>query len=410
MSEIPFQMPSAFAELHLLTKGMELDELEQLMEFVAAWQRGANWWIGDAARYAKDVLKLGDNYSQVFPPWMSPGMIQRCEAVARAYPPEDRNIDATWSIHMRESSRPDRITRLQAHVEAGRTSDEAREADEQERSSGDGTRWLIAFDTHYFVHRHYYSGAAVEAAMQVAEWVQRTVERLKLKGATDCVCAFEGQGSFRKALTAGDTWEGERYKDRPSKPEDLRHQLRLVRELLEGFGFCCVSVDEFEADDVLSSYARQFDGRTTIVSSDKDLRSCLSSKCNILLDVEWQEDETSGDHLPEYKWVTAKDHTEATGIPPEKWVDFQMLAGDATDGIKGAQAIGKTGSTSLVASFGSVDAAIQAAKDNDERLLSMSRGKIMAKSLVEFESKAEITRQLVTLVDTLTVPTSTRIT
>lgn len=387
--------------LMLDTSGMTVQEMEKWGTELADVQLGLNWYLGDLARAAR--VKLGDdNYSQVFPPSISAGAVQRWEAVARAYPrEEDRNPLASWSIHMREANRPDRIARIQSHVDAGRTSDEARKP-EQPTSSAPPAPWLVAFDVHYFAHRHYYSGAGVETAMQVAEWVQRTVARLKAKGCTDVVCAFEGAGNFRKELTM--EWEGEHYKDRPPKPEDLKHQLQLVRGILQGFGFLCVSLNGYEADDVLASYAAQFKGKTTIVSSDKDLRQCLSEKCNMLLDVEWTTDETSGDTLPEYKWLSAKQHTEATGIPPERWVEFQTLMGDATDGIKGAIGIGEKGAADLVKMFGTVEAAIQAAKDGDERIREVKR-----KSLIDFEAKLEVTRKLVTLRTDLEVASQTRI-
>jgi DNA polymerase-1 len=124
----------------------------------------------------------------------------------------------------------------------------------------------------------------------------------------------------------------------------------------------------------------------------------------MLLDVEWTTDETSGDSLPEYKWLSAKTHTDKTGIPPSQWVAFQCLMGDATDGIKGAPGIGEKGAADIVKMFGTVEAAIAAAKTGDERLKPRQR-----ESLIAFEPKAEVTRKLVTLVDSLEVPTTTRI-
>lgn len=360
------------------------------------------WWIGDTARYAKHVLRLGDNVSQVFPPFVSPGLIQRCEAVASAYPMEsERNPLASWTVHAMHANKPDRIALVAASVEAGRTSDEERK---HVREESNRPRWLVAFDTHYFAHRHYHSGAGVETAMRVTEWIQRTAERLRGKGATDAVCAFEGHGSFRKELTSGEEWDGQRYKDRPPKPDDLQHQLRLCRELLDRLVFCCVSIDRYEADDVLASYASQFPGKTTIVSSDKDLRSCLSEKCNMLLDVEWTKDEHSGDMLPDYKWLSAKAHTEATGIPPSQWTEYQVLMGDATDGIKGCAGVGEKGAKDLVQMFGTAEGAIQAAKLDDERIPPRKRA-----ALIEFESKLSVTRQLVTLRTDLELPTTTRL-
>ncbi len=387
--------------LFLDTAGLDREQIESFGTGLAEQQRDVNWMIGDVARYARDVLRLGDNYSQVFPEWMSPGLIQRCEAVSRAYPrEEDRNPLATWSIHMAAARMPNRIEHVQATVEKGLTTDEAREIDKQLRSE-DRQRWLLAVDVSYFLHRFWFSGAGVEAAVGVATWVQRTVERMKEKGLTDVACCFDSKVNNRKELTRD--WE-DKYKDRPAKDPELAQQLNLVHELLRGRGLPCVLVDGYEADDVMASFAKQFNGRVTLLTQDKDCKQCLSSKCNMLLDVEWREDESTGESLPEYKWLSAKQHTEKTGIAPEKWIEYQCLAGDPTDGIKGVIGVGEKGAADLVKEFGTVEMAIAAAKAVDTRIKPAKR-----QALIEFEAKLAVTRQLVTLVDSLTIPESTRI-
>lgn len=406
------------------TKGLTLEDAERVGTDLAEEQRAMNWKIGDLAIHAKDVLKLGDNYSQVFPEWMSVGLIQRCEAVARAYPTEEsRNILATWTQHMTVANKPNRIELVTEMVSKGETSDESRKYDKQ----SDRPRWILCVDVNYFLHRFWFSGAGVESAVSVANWVQRTVERLREKGLTDVACCFDSKVNHRKELTK--EWD-DRYKDRPPKDPELSQQLSLVFELLsrgnrtdpgetyvndadadesitttkQGRGLCCVLIEGMEADDCMASYAKQFPGRVTLLSQDKDLKQCLSDKCNMLLDIEFIEDETSGEHLPSYKWLTAKSHTEETGIKPEQWIDFQCLMGDNVDGIRGAEGIGKKGAADMVQQFGTVEAVIQAAKDGDEWFKPKQR-----ESLIAFEEKMDVTRRLVTLVDDLTVPETTQI-
>jgi DNA polymerase-1 len=219
-------------------------------------------------------------------------------------------------------------------------------------------------------------------------------------------CCFDSATNHRKAFT--EDWE-HRYKDRPEKDPELKHQLGLVRDLLSGHGFACVGVDGMEADDVMASYAKQFDGKVTLLTQDKDARQCLSEKCNMLLDVEWTQDEHTGEMRAVDKWLTAKQHTESTGVTPEQWICRQTLSGDTVDNIKGASNIGEKGATELVKRFGSASAAIEAAKRGDESLLSMARGKAMAKSLIEFEPQFETTVKLVTLRTDLEIPSTTRV-
>ncbi len=379
-------------------KDLTLEEAESFGEGFAIWQRDIMFWCADLARYAE--ARWPDHHHQVWPDWASPGMIQRAAGVGRRYPAEaDRQAEATFTQYLQVANKPDRKELLEEIVERGLTSDQSRKADSTERSDT-RQRWCLAVDVHYFLHRHWHSGAGVEAAMQVAGWVDRTVKRLKERNLTDVLCCFDSPMSFRKELTK--EWE-HKYKDRPPKDPELSQQLTLVRELLEGHGFCCVTLDGFEADDLMASAARQFDGRVTLLTQDKDLRQCLSERCNILLSVDWTGDE-AGNMTPEYKWLSSKQHTDDKGLLPGQWAEYQAICGDKVDGIKGAAGVGEKGATDLIQTFGSVAATIQAAKDDDERIKPRQR-----QALIDFEPQADITRQLVTLRTDLELPTSTRI-
>jgi DNA polymerase-1 len=299
---------------------------------------------------------------------------------------------------MQHANKHDRVALVAASVEAGRTSDEERQNTRQETNR---PRWLLAVDVSYFLHRFWFSGAGIEAASGVVTWVRRPVERLREKGLTDVVCCLDSPTNHRKEFTRD--WE-DKYKDRPPRDPELSHQLKLVHDLLQDDGFACVGVDGMEADDVMASYAKQFEGRVTLMTQDKDCRQCLSDKCNMLLDVTWNTDEHSADHVPTYQWVTAKSHTEATGITPHQWPEYQILMGDNTDGIKGAIGIGEKGAKELVLTFDTAAKAVESALLDDVRIKERTR-----KSLVDFASKIDVTRKLVTLRTDLTLPTTTRI-
>jgi len=378
--------------------GLTMEQAESYATGLIEQQRDVMFHLGDLARYCE---ARWPDQTQVWPVGVSPGLIARAAGVCKAYPTEeDRQEEATYSIYMRHAGMPDRLARVAASVAAGRTSDEERAAASVAAKQDKGPRWLLAIDCNYYLHRFWFSGAAVEAAVGVAQWVQRTVERLKEKGLTDVVCCFDSHTNNRKSLTAD--WE-DKYKDRPPKDPELVQQLQLVRELLHGHGFCCYSFDGYEADDVMATCAKQFDGKVTLLSQDKDVRQCLSEKCNILLDVVWAEDET-GESVPDYKWITAKTHLEAKGLTPSQWIDYQCLMGDTVDGIKGAIGIGEKGAADLVKQFGSVEKAIEAAELGHEDIKAKKR-----EALIAFKEKLDVTRQLVTLVTDLELPTNTRI-
>lgn len=381
-------------------RGLSLEEMAAYTEGFCQLIRDLPFWLGDIARYAE--ARHPDTWHQAFPEWQSPAQIDRYKGAMKAYPNEsDRDFEATYTQFMQNANRPDRLERLQAIIDEGLTSDESRKATTQESVEDRPSRWLLAIDVNYHLHRHWHSGAGVEAAMRVNEWIRRTVERLKEKGLTDVACCFDSSRNFRKELTAG--WE-HKYKDRPPKAPELAQQIQLVGELLSDSGFRCVTIDGYESDDLLASYAMQFDGRVTILTQDKDMKQCLSDKCNMLTDVEWEEDPTSGDMLPDYKWLSAKQHTEDTGLRPEQWPDYQAIWGDNVDGIKGAPGIGEKGAKDLILEFGSLDAVLEAARNEDERIKPKKR-----EALLQLAEHVDVVRQLVTMVNTVNIPMDTRV-
>lgn len=397
--------------------GLSVADLTAVAEQACFNQFSSNWHIGDAAIAAK--AELGDdNWSQCFPEWASVDHIGRCEAVARAYKPEERNPLVSWSIHKDLANHPARLAKVAEHAENGRTSDEAREINKQERQQdapreplGGGDRWLMCIDVSYFLHRAWASGAGVEAAMTVSQWIQRTAERLRdNQGLSDVACCFDSKVNKRKELTEG--WE-KPYKDRPPKDDELVQQLRLVWSLLNGHGFCCAHVEGYEADDLMASYAKQFDGRVTLLSKDKDLFQCLEfERVDMLRDVEWADDEF-GHVEPVYHWFTEKDDATLEGstslvskhgLLASQWADYQCLWGDASDNITGAVGVGEKGARDLILKYGTPEGAIDAAKAGDTDIKPKAR-----EGLIGLEETLDVTRQLVTLVTDLAVPANTAI-
>lgn len=412
-----------------------IEEFEAYGGLLAELQRAVLWQIGDLALECE--RQHPSTHNQMWDVWVSPDLIGRCKAVASAYKPEERNIDATWTIHMQNVKYGDRVARVQAIVDAGQTSDEARKnpapvvepeketetsadppivaedppAETQEPEAPAEKRWLLAVDVNYYIHRYFHSGAGVESASTFVGWLTRLVTRLRdTKGLTDVVCCLDSSTNHRKRLTEG--WE-HGYKPRVDKEEELASQLRRAPELLREANLPCVSIDDMEADDVMASYAMKFEGRVTLLTQDKDMRQCLSPTCNILQDVTWEENSETGVAMPVYKWVSVKSHmtegstysgTKIVGVTPELWPHFQAIAGDATDGIKGCTGIGSKGAMDLVLAHGSVSNIIQAAKDGTAVL---TKTKILC--VLDFEQIADTMLKLTTLRNDLDVPQITRL-
>lgn len=167
--------------------------------------------------------------------------------------------------------------------------------------------------------------------------------------------------------------------NRAEPPEDLRPQFALVRDATRAFGVPCIEKAGYEADDLIATYARlaaEAGARVTIVSSDKDLMQLVNDRVDML-------------DTMKLKTITRDEVIEKFGVPPEKVVDVQALAGDSTDNVPGVPGIGIKTAAQLIEEYGDLETLLARAaeiKQNKRR-----------ENLIEFADQARISRRLVEL-------------
>ena len=140
--------------------------------------------------------------------------------------------------------------------------------------------------------------------------------------------------------------------NRTEPPEDLRPQFGLVRAAVRAFDIESIEQNGFEADDLIATYARlarEAGATCTIVASDKDLMQLV------------RDGVTMYDSMKE-KRIGPAEVVEKFGVPPEKVVEVQALAGDAVDNVPGVPGIGIKTAAQLVAEYGDVEGIIAAAQ------------------------------------------------
>src|SRR5262249_35481159 len=133
--------------------------------------------------------------------------------------------------------------------------------------------------------------------------------------------------------------------NRPSPPEELVPQFPLIREAVKAFNIACIEQDGYEADDLIATYTKealQGGGDITIVSSDKDLMQLIKPGVRML---DTMKNRTIG----------ADEVRERFGVPPEKVIDVQALAGDSTDNVPGVPGIGVKTAAELIGEFGDLE-------------------------------------------------------
>src|SRR5579863_3972569 len=138
---------------------------------------------------------------------------------------------------------------------------------------------------------------------------------------------------------------------RPDPPDDLKPQFGLIRQAVHAFDLPCLEQAGFEADDLIATYVRQAceaGATATIVSSDKDLMQ-LVSDCVTMYDT--MKDRRIG----------IAEVIEKFGVPPEKVVEVQALAGDSTDNVPGVPGIGVKTAAQLIGEFGDLETLLKRA-------------------------------------------------
>ncbi len=174
--------------------------------------------------------------------------------------------------------------------------------------------------------------------------------------------------------------------NRDETPEDLIPQFALIREATQAFDIPAIELDGYEADDLIAAYTKHAlaaGKKVVIVSSDKDLMQLVRPGVRML------------DPMKS-KWVGEADVFEKFGVPPDKVVDVQSLAGDSVDNVPGVPGIGIKTAAQLINEFGNLDTLLERAseiKQNKRR-----------ESLIEHAQNARISRQLVRLDDSAPVP------
>lgn len=141
---------------------------------------------------------------------------------------------------------------------------------------------------------------------------------------------------------------------RDAMPEDLSSQIPLVFRLFESFNIPVITIDGYEADDIIGTLAHQAEGKgftTYMVTPDKDFQQLLT------------------DNIYIYRPGRQGNSHEVVGVPEvlEKWglenvrqfIDILGLMGDASDNIPGIKGIGEKTAQKLIADFGSIENLLQ---------------------------------------------------
>ncbi len=201
---------------------------------------------------------------------------------------------------------------------------------------------LIVIDSYGFLFRAYHAlppllnpqGIQVGAIHGFLNMLIKVISEHK---ATHWVAVCDtGKKTFRNEIYP-------EYKTNRGEPdEELIPQFSLLKEALKAFNITCLSVEGYEADDIIATIAKTSTIPITIISSDKDLMQLITHNIKMFDPIK-------------NKYIGAKDVLDKFGVEPKKLLDCFALIGDNSDNIPGVPGIGPKTAAILINEFNSLD-------------------------------------------------------
>lgn len=178
--------------------------------------------------------------------------------------------------------------------------------------------------------------------------------------------------------------EFEAYKaQREEMPEDISLAIPHVRRMLEAFRIPCLTLDGFEADDIIGTLAARAEAggfTTCMVTPDKDFGQLVTERTLI-----YKPGRQGGDA----ELLGVKEVCERWGLPSvDRVIDLLGLMGDASDNIPGVPGVGEKTAVKLIAEYGSLEQILAAADS--------IKGKL-GERIREHRAQAELSKRLATI-------------
>lgn len=210
---------------------------------------------------------------------------------------------------------------------------------------------LYLIDGHALAYRMYFALTAVggsqrwqtskgEPTAGIYGFARELLRILEQEKPEYLAVAFDVGKTFRDGIFP--EYKGTREK----MPDDLRPQIKRIREMVDAFNIPRLELEGYEADDVLGSVARIAAEQglgVKIVTGDRDLLQLVNKRTSVYL---------AGD---DQTYIKDEDVVKKLGVPPKQVVDYKALVGDKSDNIPGVAGVGEKTAIALLEKFKTLD-------------------------------------------------------
>ena len=181
---------------------------------------------------------------------------------------------------------------------------------------------------------------------------------------------------------------------RHGMPQELADQMPVLKELLADLGFAMVSLEGYEADDLLGTLSAAAAARgddCLIATGDRDSLQLVNEHVTVLL---------AATRMGRSETVVMDEAAveEKYGVKPKQLIEVKSLMGDTSDNIPGVPGVGEKTALDLIQRFESLDGVYE--HIDDKAIKPGVRAKLAAN-----EPSARMSRELAEICCTAPIPT-----
>ncbi len=137
---------------------------------------------------------------------------------------------------------------------------------------------------------------------------------------------------------------------REAAPDILRQQMGLVRQVVEALKMPIVDMENYEADDIIATFATELRDRADdviIVTGDRDSYQLVEDPhIKVLYNMRGVSD---------YALYDEAGIKERTGVSPADYVAYASMRGDKSDNLPGVPGVGEKTAAKLINTYGGID-------------------------------------------------------
>jgi DNA polymerase-1 len=218
-------------------------------------------------------------------------------------------------------------------------------------SAAEGPGRLLLLDGHSLAYRAFFalpvenfSTTTGQSTNAVYGFTAMLINVLRDEAPTHVAVAFDvGRKTFRTEAYA-------EYKaTRKESPSEFKGQVELIKDVLEALTIPTLSLEGFEADDLIATLAVQGADAgmdVLIVTGDRDVLQLVNDRVTVLMTRKGISDMTR---------FTPEEVKAKYDLTPAQYPDFAALRGDPSDNLPSIPGVGEKTASKWIREFGSLD-------------------------------------------------------